>query len=91
MLKPDARSLLRQKGLTVPEAERASGLSGGSLRRLFTGRRGKALPVETVRRLSRGTGIPFEPLAEALETTIADALERRWRRAEAERVRREAE
>ena len=88
--KSDTRTLLAQRGLTVAAAERASGFFRGSLSRLLTGSRGKALPLETVRRLSRGTGIPLPALIDGPEASIADALERRRQTLETERARLEA-
>jgi len=73
----DARGLLMQRGFSLAQAERASGLSKGSLSRLLSGRRGRGLRVETVKRLAAGTRIPFRPLMNALEVSIAYALERR--------------
>jgi transcriptional regulator with XRE-family HTH domain len=65
----DARALLAQQGLTVTAAERASGLCRGSLSRILTGKRGRAVQHETVRRLSRGTRIPLAQWADALQHT----------------------
>jgi transcriptional regulator with XRE-family HTH domain len=75
----DARTILTQRGFNLTQAERASGLSRGSLSRILAGRR-CGLRLETMRRLSRGTRIPLGVLVEALETSITGAQERAERR-----------
>jgi transcriptional regulator with XRE-family HTH domain len=79
-------TLLTDAGFTLSAAERASGLFRGTLSRLLAGRRGKGVRLETVRQLSRGTGIPLEVVAEALEISLAQAEERRRCIAEVERA-----
>ena len=79
----DARTILTQRGFNLTQAERASGLSRGSLSRILAGRR-CGLRLETVRRLSRGTRIPLGKLVEALETSITSAQERAERRRRAQ-------
>jgi transcriptional regulator with XRE-family HTH domain len=82
-----------QRGLTVTAAERASGLCRGSLSRILTGKRGRGLRHETVRRVSRGTKIPPLVLARAFERTIEynEERQRRVRAAELARLKAELE
>jgi transcriptional regulator with XRE-family HTH domain len=85
--KPDLRQLLRERGLTVAAAERKAGMARGSLSRLLSGRRGKSVPLETVRRLAVGIRKPLQIVADALQLSITGAREFRRRAAEAERAR----
>jgi len=61
--------ILTRHGLTVARAERASGLSPGSLSRILSGCR-SGLWFETVRRLAHGTKIRLVVVAEALDRTL---------------------
>lgn len=88
---PDLRALLAQFGFSLARAERASGLSPGSLSRLLTGRRGRGLRLETVRRLSRGTRLRLGLLAETVARTIEHNEERQRRMQAAELARLEAQ
>ena len=75
---------MARRGLTLAEAERRSGLAQGSLSRRLAGRRGRGLQLDTVRRLSRGVGIPLEVLADGFEFSFASVSERRRRELEVE-------
>ena len=80
------RELLDSKGLSLAGASRAAGLDPAFLSRVMGGTRGRGLRLATACKLAAATRIPLSVLAEALQTSVAQAEEQRRQLVEVERA-----